>query len=45
MVIFCEGCDVHMFLKIEAVAFLSQKGCQILKIKWIFELAYMFGQY
>ncbi len=33
------------FEDIEAVAFLSQKGGQKLKIKWIFELAKMFGQY
>ncbi len=32
MVNFCKGCDVHI---IEAVAFLSQKGGQKWKIKYI----------
>ncbi len=41
MVIFCKGPGLwcpHV-LKIEAVAFLSQKGSQTLKIKLIFKLA------
>ncbi len=42
MVNFCKSCDVHV-LKIEAVAFLSQNGEQKRKIKWIFELAKIFG--
>ncbi len=31
---FCKGCDVQMFF----VAFLSEKGGQKRKIKWIFGL-------
>ncbi len=40
MVNYCKGCDAHMFVVEEIIEAVSSivKGCQKLKIKWVFEL-------